>query len=99
MRFGTALAAPDLDGFVADGTRCGYLMTCADGFEITPLESPANRGTAIMQGAKKKDLIVSVLILLVHLHLPYLLLRFLSDMAESDSATSSAVHAFDDDLR
>ena len=52
MRFGTALAAPDLHGFIADGTRCGYLMTRADGFEITPLESPANRGTAIMQGAK-----------------------------------------------
>ena len=51
MIFGTALAAPDLDGFVTDGTRCGYLMTCADALEITPLESPANRGTAIMQGA------------------------------------------------
>ena len=51
MRFGTALAAPDLDGFISDGTRCRDLMTRADAFEITPLESPANRGTAIMQGA------------------------------------------------
>ena len=51
MIFGTALAAPDLDGFITDGTRCRHLMTRADALEITPLESPANRGTAIMQGA------------------------------------------------
>ena len=50
-RLGIALAAPDLHGFISDGTRCRHLMTRADAFEIAPLESPANRGTAIMQGA------------------------------------------------
>ena len=44
--------SPDLHGFITDGTRCGYLMTRADALQVAPLESPANRGTAIMQGAK-----------------------------------------------
>ena len=37
--------------FITDGTRCRHLMTRADALQIAPLESPANRGTAIMQGA------------------------------------------------
>ena len=40
-----------VDGLVADGAAGRHLAPRADGFEITPLESPANRGTAIMQGA------------------------------------------------
>ena len=47
MRFGIALAAPDLHGFITDGTRRRHLMTRADALQIAPLESPANRGTAI----------------------------------------------------
>ena len=38
------------DRLVADGAAGRHLAPRADGFEITPLESPANRGTAIMQG-------------------------------------------------
>ena len=45
MRFGIALAAPDLHGFISDGTRCGYLMTRADALQVAPLESPDWRGT------------------------------------------------------
>ena len=40
-----------VDRLVADGAAGRHLAPCADAFEITPLESPANRGTAIMQGA------------------------------------------------
>ena len=36
---------------VADGAAGRHLAPRADGFQITPLESPAHRGTAIMQGA------------------------------------------------
>ena len=39
---------------VADGAAGRHLAPRADGFEITPLESPANRGTAIMQGANRR---------------------------------------------
>ena len=37
--------------FITDGAASRDLMACADAFQIAPLESPANRGTAIMQGA------------------------------------------------
>ena len=37
--------------FITDGTASRDLMACADAFQIAPLESPANQGTAIMQGA------------------------------------------------
>ena len=40
------------DRLVADGAAGRHLAPRADAFEVTPLESPANRGTAIMQGAK-----------------------------------------------
>ena len=36
---------------VADGAAGRHLAPRADAFEVAPLESPANRGTAIMQGA------------------------------------------------
>ena len=60
MRFGIALAAPDLHGFISDGTRCGYLMTRADALQVAPLESPVNRGTAIMQGARYRSFILQL---------------------------------------
>ena len=40
-----------VDRLVADGAAGRHLAPRADAFEVAPLESPANRGTAIMQGA------------------------------------------------
>ena len=37
--------------FITDAAASRDLMTRADAFQIAPLESTANRGTAIMQGA------------------------------------------------
>ena len=39
------------DRLVTDGAAGRHLAPRADAFEVAPLESPANRGTAIMQGA------------------------------------------------
>ena len=45
---------------ITDATAGRDLMTRADALQIAPLESPANRGTAIMQGARYRSFLLQL---------------------------------------